>query len=152
MKPIPLLIQIWNKQVWEPHARTEPPCWWLPAPPSNQLWCIMRGTWLPEKPADLPCLDELQHFQAHTGHWLEGLNSQPAVYQCSGTGNQFSNAVGAYSLQLWSTPHGADTRTHAHTHRNVNVVLSTTKHTPNITQMAIVKAEDNFQILTYEVK
>lgn len=98
-----------NKPVRAPHARTESPTWCLPAPSSDQLWCIMRGTWLSEKPADLPCLDELQHFQAHTGHWLEGLNSQPAVYQRSGTGNQFSNAVWAYSLQLWSTPHCADT-------------------------------------------
>lgn len=53
----------------------------------------MRGTGLSEKPADLPCLSELQHFQAHTAHLMQGLNSQPAVYQRSGTGNQFPNAI-----------------------------------------------------------
>lgn len=93
--------------------------WCLPAQSSNQLWCIMRDTWLSEKAADLPCLDELQHFQAHTGHWLEWLNSQPAVYQRSGTGNQFSNAVWAYSLQLWSSPHGADTDRNTHVRGHV---------------------------------
>lgn len=104
-------------------------------PSSNQLWCIMRGTWLSEKPADLPCLNDLQHFQAHTGHWLEGLKSQPAFYQRSGTGNQFSNAVWAYSLQLWSTPHCADTD--STTHVSVHVWMqpcpqpSTQKNNPD---------------------
>ncbi len=140
-----------NKQVWVLHARTEPPAWCLPAPSSNQSWCIMRGTWLSEKPADLPCLDDLQHFQAHTGHWLEGLNSQPAVYQRSGTGNQFSNAVWAYSLQLWSTPRPADTDRNTHVPGHVSMrSCPQTEHTLNVTQMAIAKAEDNSQILTYQ--
>lgn len=148
-KPIPMHAEKRSK-VWPPHARTEPP--WLDAcqhHPPDQLWCITRGTWPSEKPADLPCLDELQHFQAHTGHRFEGLNSQPAVYQCSGTGNQFSNAVWAYSLQLWSTPHCADTDVNTH----IDEALSAkTKPTTNITQIAIAKAEDNSQILTYQVK
>lgn len=55
----------------ETSARDEKPTWCLPAPFCIQLWCIRRGTKLSEKPANLPCLNELQHFQAYIFHWLE---------------------------------------------------------------------------------
>ena len=79
-----------------------------PLSSSSQLAAIREDSWLSERGEDLPRLHELRHFQAHTGHWLEGLSSQSAVYQRSGTGNQFSNAVSACSPQPWSTPRRAD--------------------------------------------
>lgn len=133
-------------------ARDEKPTWCLPAPFCIQLWCIRRGTKLSEKPANLPCLNELQHFQAYIFHWLEWLNSQSAVYHCFGTGNQFSNAVWACSLELWSSRHQADTHIHTAMPTDiVDVALCTSRPTPHITQMAIIKAEDSSKILTYQV-
>lgn len=60
-----------HTDIKETSARDEKPTWCLPAPFCIQLWCIRRGTKLSEKPANLPCLNELQHFQAYIFHLLE---------------------------------------------------------------------------------
>lgn len=90
-----------------------------PATSSNQLAGITWDTCLSERAVELPRLDEPRHFQAHAGHWLEGLSSQSAVYQRSETGNQFSNAVSACSPQPWSTPRPADTEKKANVPEHV---------------------------------
>lgn len=141
MKPTPFYVQICNKtshiasyQKWTTLA------WCWPAPSSNQLWCIMRDTWLSERAADLHCLDELRHFQAHTGHWLEWLNSQPAVYQRKETGNQFPNAVWGYSPPLWYTRHCADVDRNVRGH--VWLYSWQTEKSPNKDQMASRKKRE----------
>lgn len=61
---------------------------------------------------------------------IRGAQLTASVYQRSGTGNQFSNAVWAYSPQQWSTPHFADTDTHPHVEGLVWMLPSTHRILP----------------------
>lgn len=126
------------QQVISPHARSEPP--WLDAcqhhPPTNYdvLWEILgylRGQQICS--VSMSC-DISRHTQCH---WLEWLNSQPAVYQRKETGNQFPNAVWAYSPPLWYTRHCADVDRNVHGH--VWMYSWQTENSPNKDQMASIK-------------